>query len=109
MDSASDRTRAVGGLFVWYLNLVESAAAVLAPHVPYLPRPADAPEQRLVVGGPRQALALLDAERRNVLALIRHASRHGPRSMAWLLTDRLRPYLDQRRFVADMPVLRGPP
>jgi tetratricopeptide (TPR) repeat protein len=47
------------------------------------------------------ALAWLDAERPNLLALVQQAAAQGPREQAWLLADAMRGYLYLRRFSVD--------
>ncbi|WP_203903127.1 AfsR/SARP family transcriptional regulator [Virgisporangium aliadipatigenens] len=128
-EPAADRAAALGRLFDWYLHGVDRAARVLYPQSMRLPvpelevaepvEPADGtaasawldgqsmrlPE--LEVAGPVEpadgtaASAWLDAERANLVAVIRHAAEHGPRSRAWLLADTLRGYFWLGMHVVD--------
>jgi len=41
---------------------------------------------------PPAALAWFDAERANIVAMVRDAAALGPHSTAWLLADTIRPY-----------------
>ncbi|GIH15702.1 AfsR/SARP family transcriptional regulator [Rugosimonospora africana] len=47
------------------------------------------------------ALAWLDAERQNLVALVEHASQHGPHRPAWRLADALRGYFWLRRCAPE--------
>jgi tetratricopeptide (TPR) repeat protein len=93
-DSASDRATAVRRLHDWYLSRVDAAARLLYPEKSRLPVPmAGAP----VAFDHPQAIAWLELERSNLIAVIRHAAENGPRSTAWLLADSLRGYFFLRK------------
>jgi tetratricopeptide (TPR) repeat protein len=47
------------------------------------------------------ALAWLDAERANLVAVVAYAAEHGPRQAAWLLADALRCYFVRRMYTVD--------
>ena len=109
-DDDADREAALRRLLDWYLHRADRAARVLYPH-PHAPAGAgrrSAVVNRPPTGRPRPhvtdeaaALAWLDAERANLIAAIRHAAEHGPRSRAWLLADTLRAYFWLRMHTVD--------
>ncbi|MGW6908005.1 BTAD domain-containing putative transcriptional regulator [Streptomyces sp. NPDC054940] len=85
-ESAADRDAALERLLIWYLNATRAAAGTgLFPELPAGLRPGERP------GLPSTAEPeqWLDAERANLLAVIHHAGRHGPRPVAWYLTSAL--------------------
>jgi DNA-binding SARP family transcriptional activator/tetratricopeptide (TPR) repeat protein len=91
-ESEADRRVAVRRLHDWYVHGADSAARVLYGHAMRLPVPPLDVQTPAVVPDEAAALAWLDAERANLVAAIRHAAQHGPRSVAWLLADALRGY-----------------
>jgi tetratricopeptide (TPR) repeat protein len=99
-DSATERQAALARLHEWYLRRAGQAAQILYPQRTRLPGPADS-----VPGndfdGDTAALAWLDLERRNLMAAVRHTAEHGPRKVAWLLSDTLRGYFWLRMNVVD--------
>ena len=101
-DEPDERTAALGRLLEWYLCTVDAAARTLYPEVLRLPLPParyGRPEPDFPSRG--EALAWLDAERANLVAAIHHAAHHGPRRMAWLLTDGIRGYRSRRGHMVD--------
>jgi tetratricopeptide (TPR) repeat protein/transcriptional regulator with XRE-family HTH domain len=102
-DSGQDRDAAVGRLFDLYLASSDAAARLLRPGMVRLPMPtAVSQAPAAAFGKPSQAVGWLDAELPNLLAAIQHAAAHGPRPVAWLLTDALRGYLYLRApYVID--------
>ncbi|MFI5549051.1 BTAD domain-containing putative transcriptional regulator [Streptomyces sp. NPDC051738] len=85
-ETASDRDAALERLLIWYLDATRAAAGTgLFPELPGGLRPGEGP------GLPSTAEPeqWLDAERANLLAVIHHAGRHGPRPVAWYLTSAL--------------------
>jgi DNA-binding SARP family transcriptional activator/tetratricopeptide (TPR) repeat protein len=83
----------------WYLGRADRAARVLYRHslrlpMPDLPAPAGLADEAA-------ALAWLDAERANLVAMVRHAAEHGPRAGAWLLADALRGYFWLGMHIVD--------
>ncbi|WP_194892739.1 LuxR C-terminal-related transcriptional regulator [Catenulispora pinisilvae] len=60
-----------------------------------VPVPTPAPAHR------EAALAWLDAERHNLLALVRHHRRFGDPAVCWTVPDALRGYYQQRRRLRD--------
>jgi DNA-binding SARP family transcriptional activator/tetratricopeptide (TPR) repeat protein/DNA-binding XRE family transcriptional regulator len=90
-DDEADRAEAVGRLFGYYLETASQATATLYPGMlrltEFRPNPAATwPE-------PDEPGAWLNAERANLVAAVAHAAEHGPRAVAWQLTDVLRGYL----------------
>jgi DNA-binding SARP family transcriptional activator len=94
-DSASDRAAAVRRLHDWYLSRVDAAARLLYPEKSRLPLPV-AIDQTQAFDHTR-AMAWLESERSNLIAVVRHAAENGPRSTAWLLADSLRGYFFLRK------------
>ncbi|GLZ38092.1 BTAD domain-containing putative transcriptional regulator [Actinokineospora sp. NBRC 105648] len=88
LEPAADRERALGRLYDWYLAAVDGAARLLYPHMLRLPVSGVPP----AFPGLGEATAWLDGERANLVAAVRFAADHGPRSMAWRLADALRGY-----------------
>ncbi|PWI11679.1 regulator [Streptomyces sp. NWU339] len=83
-ETAADRGAALERLLIWYLHAARAVSGTwLFPELP--------PELRVGVqqGMPSaaDATAWLEAERANLLAVINHAARHGPRPVAWHLTS----------------------
>ena len=70
----------------------------LAPS-PGRDEPADGPPA--VFTGHAEALAWLDSERANLIAVVQYASTRGPRPVAWLLGDALRGYFTLRRHMVE--------
>lgn len=97
---AAERDAALARLYRWYLRQVDGAADALYPHRLRLPMAPDVAGQ-----GPAldqaSALALLDTERANLVAAIRHAADRGPRPCAWALADALRGYFWIRMHTLD--------
>lgn len=91
-DSGADREAALRRLHDWYLHGADRAARMLYGQSLRLPVPAVEVPAPAVVADQAAALAWLDAERANLVAVIRHAAEHGPRSRAWLVADALRGY-----------------
>lgn len=87
-EPEAGRTEAMARLSDYYLHLATTAGAHLGPAA-RPPRivhpPADAPEP--ANGG--EALALLDVERANLLAMVTRAADDGPREHSWQLTQAL--------------------
>src|SRR5207248_1195756 len=101
-DTKDEREAAVGRLLDWYLYTTDAAVRLLYPHTVRLPpRAVEPPTAPLNLDDRTEALAWLDAERPNLLAIIRHAARNGPRSAAWLLADALRAYFMARMHTTD--------
>ncbi|GLY51453.1 BTAD domain-containing putative transcriptional regulator [Lentzea sp. NBRC 102530] len=74
-------------VYDWYLARVRGAAVLLYPEM----LRAQAGEV-LPFDSADEAWTWLRAERTNLVASVRHAADHGPRAMAWRLTDALRGY-----------------
>jgi DNA-binding SARP family transcriptional activator/tetratricopeptide (TPR) repeat protein len=100
-DGGAERATAIGELFDWYLHAADAAAKVLSPEKLRLPLPASIDVPSPTFDGHAAALAWLDAELSNLLAVIRHAREHGPRPVAWLLADALRGYFGRRMLTVD--------
>jgi DNA-binding SARP family transcriptional activator/tetratricopeptide (TPR) repeat protein len=92
-DSPAERADARHRLHDHYLQLASAAADLLYPHMLRLPVTA-APDAFTTHA---DALAWLDAERQNMVAIIENET--GP--VVWLLADTLRGYFYQRREFVD--------
>lgn len=75
-------------LMDWYLHSAYAAMREHRPGLATLPPPAGTAVRSFV--NPRGALAWLDAERANLIAIIQDAAEHGPRHVSWHLADILR-------------------
>ncbi|MDQ0910847.1 DNA-binding SARP family transcriptional activator [Streptomyces canus] len=85
-ETAPEREAALERVLLWYLHAVRATAGTgLFPELPADLRPGEHP------GVPPAAEPgrWLDAERANLLAVIDHAGRHGPRPVAWCLASAL--------------------
>ncbi|MGM9383046.1 AfsR/SARP family transcriptional regulator [Streptomyces antibioticus] len=84
-ETAADRDAALERLLVWYLCAARAVAGPgLFPELPDGIRDTGA-----YPGVPSDRGPWLDAERGNLIAVIRHAAQHGPRPVAWYLTSTL--------------------
>ncbi|GAA2623797.1 BTAD domain-containing putative transcriptional regulator [Streptomyces spororaveus] len=85
-ESAADRDAALERLLIWYVHAARAASGTWL-----FPEPAEplghAEERHLP--SPAGAAQWLEEERRNLLAVVQHAVRHGPRPVAWHLTAAL--------------------
>jgi tetratricopeptide (TPR) repeat protein len=90
-DGESERQSARGRLLGWYLQAADVAAGRLYPEKLRLGVPGG------LAGGPErgQALAWLEAERANLVAVVEQAAALGPWRLGWLLADVLRGYFWQ--------------
>ncbi|NUR59755.1 MAG: LuxR family transcriptional regulator [Catenulispora sp.] len=68
-------------------------------------QPADAPSGFLT--DREAALAWLDAERHNLLALVRHHRRSGAPAVCWIVPDALRGYFHARRHLREWSRMAG--
>ncbi|MEV0219179.1 BTAD domain-containing putative transcriptional regulator [Streptomyces sp. NPDC050704] len=85
-ETAADRDAALERLLIWYLHAARAAAGTgLFPELPGQFRLGEHPG----VPSTTEPEQWLDAERANLLAVINHAGRHGPRPVAWYLTSAL--------------------
>ncbi|MFB9359683.1 AfsR/SARP family transcriptional regulator [Actinoplanes nipponensis] len=98
IDPPADREAATTRLYEWYESGVDAAADLLYPHMLRLPRPARNPISDAGAGTHAAALAWLDAERRNLVALVRHA---GPGAHRCRLADGMRGYFHLGRHTAE--------
>ncbi|MGW7722737.1 AfsR/SARP family transcriptional regulator [Streptomyces canus] len=84
-ETTPEREAALERLLLWYLHAARATAGTgLFPELPSSLRAGEYP------GVPSDEPGRwLDAERANLLAVIDHAGRHGPRPVAWYLTSTL--------------------
>ncbi|MGW3247057.1 AfsR/SARP family transcriptional regulator [Streptomyces sp. NPDC001070] len=85
-ETAADRDAALKRVLTWYLSAARTVGGSwLFPELPHDLAPGDHP------GVPPATAAgrWLEAERANLLAVINHAGRHGPRPVAWHLANAL--------------------
>ncbi|MDX3230410.1 AfsR/SARP family transcriptional regulator [Streptomyces sp. ME19-01-6] len=81
-------------LCAWYLATTDAATAFDYTGRAQLPRPRTEPGR---FADRHQALAWLESELANLVAVITHAAQAGPHQPAWQLADQLRMYLYYRR------------
>ncbi|MEV0384775.1 tetratricopeptide repeat protein [Nonomuraea sp. NPDC050643] len=85
-----------------YLRTADAAARLLYPEKLRLPSATEPrPPQPPRFTDDTQAMAWLEAERGNLIAIAQHTAEHGPHRVAWLLTDTLRGYFWLRMYAAD--------
>ena len=98
-DTEADRDDAEKRLYDWYLHTVDAAATLLYPQMRRLTLPpADLGEAPgTAFADNTQALAWLDAERHNLVAIVAHR----PLPVVGLLADALRGYFWLRMYTVD--------
>ncbi|MFF3951541.1 BTAD domain-containing putative transcriptional regulator [Streptomyces sp. NPDC001902] len=85
-ETAADRDAALERVLIWYLNAARAVSGTwLFPELPENLRFSGHPGLPSTSGGEQW----LEAERANLLAIVNHAGRHGPRAVAWHLTSAL--------------------
>jgi DNA-binding SARP family transcriptional activator/tetratricopeptide (TPR) repeat protein len=85
-------------LFGWYLDTADDAGRLLYPEFKYLPlRETDTS----AFPSAAEALTWFEIERANLVAVAQHAAEHGPRMVAWRLSDALHGFFRRRRYPAD--------
>jgi DNA-binding SARP family transcriptional activator/Flp pilus assembly protein TadD len=98
IDPPADLEAATTRLYEWCVSMVDAAADLLYPHMLRLPRAARSRSVASVFGTHAAALGWLDAERRNLVALVRHP---GPAVHRCRLADGMRGYFHLGRHTAD--------
>ncbi|MCX4706093.1 BTAD domain-containing putative transcriptional regulator [Streptomyces sp. NBC_01373] len=85
-ETAADRDAALKRVLIWYLNATRATAGTwLFPELPRDLGHTGRPGMPSAAGADQW----LEAERANLLALINHVGRHGPRPGAWHLANAL--------------------
>jgi DNA-binding SARP family transcriptional activator/tetratricopeptide (TPR) repeat protein len=102
-----DRDAATARLYSWYLNTVLAAAARAYPHMLLLSAPPVPGETLEPFADARSAMAWLDAEYPNLLALIRAGGERGQLPATWRLADALRGYLMRRGHLGEWLAMAG--
>ncbi|MGW8881219.1 AfsR/SARP family transcriptional regulator [Streptomyces mirabilis] len=82
-ETGADRGAALERLLIWYLHAARAASGTWL--FPELPPELRAYDQQGMPSAAEDS-QWLEAERANLLAVINHAARHGPRPVAWHLT-----------------------
>jgi DNA-binding SARP family transcriptional activator/tetratricopeptide (TPR) repeat protein len=111
-EPAQQRAEAGDRLFDWYVQTADRAARILQPGMLRLPTDAGekpstgaagraAPAVSQPFASHATALAWLDAERANLVAVATYCARYGPHSVAWRLADALRGYFLLRGHPAE--------
>lgn len=99
-ETREARAAAVGALFDWYVDHSRAAAQVLHPHMMRL-ADQELPPPSVRFDDHVAAIAWLDDERANLVAVVAAAAAHGKPSTAWRLADILRGYFWLRGHIAD--------
>lgn len=99
-ETREAREAAVGALFDWYVEHSRAAAQVLHPHMMRL-ADQELPPPSVRFDDHAAALAWLDAERANLVAVVAAAACHGRPSATWQLADILRGYFWLRGHIVD--------
>ncbi len=101
-NTRAENESALGRLHDRYLRHADAAARTLYPEILRLETPASAPD----FPDQARAMAWLDAERANLVAVCRQAAQHGPHARtAWRIADTLRGYVLMRRLFVDWAAL----
>lgn len=93
-EATADRRAALGRLFQHCLRTADAASLLLYPFVVRLPSAGGAGPALAAVGfrEPADALAWLDAERLNLVAVTERAAVAGAPELAWRMADAIRSY-----------------
>ncbi|GAA2671972.1 MULTISPECIES: BTAD domain-containing putative transcriptional regulator [Actinosynnema] len=100
-DGEAGLDRVFRRLLDWSIRSVDSATGALKSTLVRHPRDSDVPGvEPKRFDSPAEALAWLDAERANLVALVSHAAARPPHEDCWQLVDALRRYF----YLAALPV-----
>ncbi|HEX6685556.1 MAG TPA: NB-ARC domain-containing protein, partial [Candidatus Limnocylindrales bacterium] len=99
-ERGTDGMTSLRRLFDYYLFTADAAATSLYSEKLRLPLPAPAVPVRSFADK-ATALSWLDAERPDLMDVIRYCAANGPREIAWMLADTLRGYFRLRRSNPD--------
>jgi DNA-binding SARP family transcriptional activator/Tfp pilus assembly protein PilF len=108
-DGQTGIAAAIHRLSEFFLDATSAAADLLyleTVRLPAPPAPAR-PRSAAPFADHTQALAWLDTERANLVALVHATAAHGPRPAAWQLADNLRGYFHLRRHLDDYLAVAG--
>ncbi|GAA5029080.1 AfsR/SARP family transcriptional regulator [Streptomyces siamensis] len=83
-ETAPDRNAALERLLIWYLHAARAASGTWL--FPELPSELRADDQQGLPSA-AEATVWLETERANLLAVIKHAARRGPRPISWHLAS----------------------
>jgi DNA-binding SARP family transcriptional activator len=98
-ETRDDRAAALARLHAYYLAAAAAAVQEVIPVSVRLPVPQGAPPPQF--DDVAQALAWLDAERTNLVAVVSQAAEHGPPQVGWRLADVLRGYFGLGPYLGD--------
>src|SRR6266508_1362421 len=98
---ATERETARRSLYEFYLHGVDAAARVLYPQVLRVPARATGTTVPITFADHAAAVAWLDAERPNLVAVVARAAGDGLPEAAWRLADALRGYLFMRMHMVQ--------
>lgn len=98
-EESEEWRAALERLHRWYIGSVDAATRWSFPEA--LRLSADVTGEGVGFADVGGALTWLDAERANIVALVRQTAEHGPWRVAWTLADCVRPYMMQRAHTAD--------
>ncbi|MFF5234711.1 BTAD domain-containing putative transcriptional regulator [Dactylosporangium sp. NPDC000521] len=94
-DGPLEQTGALERLFAYYLDRIVEAARIQHPNMVRLPDGDAAGSAHFADCD--AALAWLDVELPQIVSIVEHAARRGPRSLAWIVADQLRGYFFSSR------------
>ena len=100
-DSAGQRAQAIDRMLDWYLAVAVVANRTLHPARNRVSPKPRYPVTDLPFSGRAELLTFLDAERDNMMAVVRHAAEHGDDTQAWHLTYLLAGYFEFRGHWSD--------
>ena len=103
-DDPAGRAEALNRLYEHYLATVGSAVGLLHPQVLRLPTSLSDTARAITFTREADAIAWLDAERDNLVAVVQRSAAHGPRWAAVRIADGLRAYFSMRMSIVDWSV-----
>ncbi len=101
-ESVGQRAAAVRRLAGWYLHSACAARVALSPSLPPMqPEPVRLPVPPARFDSPAEALAWFEAERANLVAVVRLAETYKLGAIMWQLPTAMYGFFDLRKYYAD--------
>ena len=109
-EAPDERVAARRRVLGFYLAVTRAASRMVAPNTFRIPAGDDVPVVAMAFSDAIAATGWLDAELRNVAAIVIHAAdaaEHGTARMSWLIADAVRGYLAGRRPAIEWLAIAG--